>query len=161
VDHQYGLAHERGLWSAYTPAWWFAGQDADTSQICGRPLGPRWWQPGIHALDIPFICLAPDEIVSAEETHSVLEQEMSMEMERDLADTLALLRHLQNWATLALCKGALPAWRNPRLSFNLVARVWPAGAYRHSPGCATALLAAFTGGGLAPHFLTSNQHPTI
>lgn len=145
IDHQYGLAHERGLWSAYTPTWWFAGQDADTSQICGCPVDRRWWQPGVHALDIPLLHLAPDAVVPAEEKHVVIEQEMSMEMERDLADTRALLLHLQKWAARALLEGALPAWRDPRLPFDLVARVWPAGAHRYHPGCAAARLAAIPG----------------
>lgn len=155
VDHQYGLAHERGLWSAYTPAWWFAGQNADTSQINGRPVCRRWWQPGIHALDIPFIHLAPDAIIPPEESPALMEQQMSMEMERDMADTLALLRHLERWATSALHQGALPAWRDPLLPFDLVARIWPAGARRYSAGCANALLATIPGGGLSPHSLTS------
>jgi len=160
VDHQYGLAHERGLWSAYTPAWWFAGQVESISQIQGRPVDRRWWQHGGHALDTPFIHLAPDAVVAEDDIHSIMEQEMSMEMERDIAETLSLLRHLQWWASRALCNGALPAWRDPRLPFELVARVWPAGARRYSPGCAALPSTAIPG---TAHFspLTTNATATI
>jgi hypothetical protein len=161
VDHQYGLAHERGLWSAYTPAWWFAGQAADTSQICGSHVGRRWWQPGVHALDVPFVYFDPDALVAPEESSAFMEQEMSMEMERDREDILALLRHLQRWAVRALDAGALPAWRNPALPFDLVARIWPAGAHRYVPGCADALFAAVPGGGFSTPSFTSKQYPPI
>lgn len=142
VDHQYGLAHARGLWAAYTPAWWFAGQTADTSQINGERLPHRWWQPPAHALDVPFIHLEPDTLIASSDEDSLVEQSWHSRSTRDLADPLLLLRHLERQAAAALEAGALPAWRDPRLPFELVARVWPAGAKRYTPGCAAMTRAA-------------------
>ncbi len=161
VDHQYGLAHERGLWSAYTPAWWFAGQTADISQINGRPAGRRWWQPGIHALDVPFIHLAPDSVITPEDGTALMEQAINSTIECCLSDPLTLLRHLEKWAAAALQEGGLPAWRDPRLPFALVARLWPAGAHRYTPGGSAALLAAISGGGSSLYGSISQTTPPI
>ena len=139
VDHQYGLAHERGLWSAYTPAWWFAGQEADTSQINGQSLPRRWWQQATHALDVPFIHLEPETVIADADANSLVEQNWQPVREFDLTDPLLLLRHLERQAAAALEAGALPAWRDARLPYDRVARLWPAGAQRYSPGCAGAV----------------------
>jgi len=153
VDHQYGLAHERGLWSAYTPTWWFAGQSADISQINGRQESRRWWQPGLHALDIPFIHLAPETVTDPGEP--LMEQQFRFVADRDTTDTLLLLRRLEKGAAAALAAGALPAWRDPRLSYDLISRIWPAGARRYAPGICAALLAA-----VSTRHRSTPQYPT-
>lgn len=134
VDHQYGLAHARGLWAAYTPAWWFAGQAADTSQINGETLPNRWWQPPAHALDVPFLHLESHTLIDKADADLLVEQSWQFCSGRDLADPLLLLRHLHRQAAAALQAGALPAWRDPRLPFERVARLWPVGARRYTPG---------------------------
>jgi hypothetical protein len=141
VDHQYGLAHERGLWAAYTPAWWFAGQEADTSQINGDPQPRRWWHAGKHALDVPFIHLAPGDTLAPSDAQTILELPWPGQRECDFTDPLLLLRQLEKVASDALMRGGLPAWRDARPPFELVGRLWPAGARRYSPGCGAMLTA--------------------
>jgi hypothetical protein len=137
VDHQFGLAHERGLWAAYTPAWWFAGQEADTSQINGRALPRRWWHSGVSPLDVPFLHLDSGAVIAPEDQDTVAEQSWAAYSDHELADPLILLRRMEKMAAAALENGALPAWRDTRLSFDRVARLWPAGARPYTPGYAS------------------------
>lgn len=45
VDHQLELAHRRKDWKVYCPEFWLAGQRAGSSDINGRTLPIRFWNP--------------------------------------------------------------------------------------------------------------------
>jgi GR25 family glycosyltransferase involved in LPS biosynthesis len=136
IDHQLGLAHERGDWSVYAPDWWLAGQDADSSNISGRYNPRLWWHPSRHAKGLPFIHLPvgatekslgpagqylhPGNTLKA----GTLEDaglEPSENDDAKLRDWLAMI------AREALDMHRLPAWQSAAISPDKVAAHWPAG----------------------------------
>lgn len=60
IDHQLGIAHERGDWPVFAPKWWLAGQAADSSNISGRPNRELWWQPIRVGYAAPLLLRPPD-----------------------------------------------------------------------------------------------------
>lgn len=49
VDHQFGRLHRNGELLAYAPEQWLCGQAADeASDVSGKPVAARWWQPAAH-----------------------------------------------------------------------------------------------------------------
>lgn len=44
IDHQLGVAHERGDWPVFAPRWWVAGQAEGSSNVSGATNPAQWWQ---------------------------------------------------------------------------------------------------------------------
>ena len=135
IDHQLGLAQERGDWTVYTPLWWLAGQDADWSNISGRQNPRLWWHPSRHAVKLPFIHLPPaqepdlgplSELLHAGNTlkpGTLEDVGLDAAAENDEA--------LRNWLKMiareALDMGRLPCWQHRGISVERVRESWPAG----------------------------------
>jgi hypothetical protein len=64
IDHQLGVAHERGDWPVFAPVWWFAGQGENNSNISGKKLPDMWWHNSMFAKHLPLIYLKEKERVS-------------------------------------------------------------------------------------------------
>ncbi|MCW1912910.1 glycosyltransferase family 25 protein [Luteolibacter sp. GHJ8] len=62
IDHQLGIAHERGDWNVYAPAWWIAGQEEGTSNISGKNNPRYWWNFGGYGMGLPFVFVEPAEL---------------------------------------------------------------------------------------------------
>lgn len=56
IDHVLGEGHKKGVWNAYGPAWWLAGQEDGMSNIAiSHHFLRRWWQPGSDYWKLPFV----------------------------------------------------------------------------------------------------------
>ena len=56
VDHHYEMAHQAGLWPAYSTSWWLAGQGAHKSSISGLEEPAKWWHYcDLSVVQIPVI----------------------------------------------------------------------------------------------------------
>jgi hypothetical protein len=130
LDHQLGSAHENALWPAYASSWWLAGQEADTSDICGGALRRRWWHPRRYAFSLPMIHRPgpPRKNDRIRVFFGTLDRAITLAHSSDAR----LLTWLHGVAERALDHGCLPAWRSPRLRPERVAALWPAGIARDS-----------------------------
>ena len=135
IDHQLGIAHERGDWSVYAPSWWLAGQDEDRSNISGNYNPRLCWHPSFHTKCLPIIHIpveAGAEIGEARRwVHpgntlkpGTLEDaglEMAAGDEQKLKDWLVMI------AREVLDMHRLPAWQSAKINEADVTRLWPAG----------------------------------
>ena len=65
VDHQFGRLHREGQLVAYSPREWLCGQAADeTSDVSGKPVSARWWQPGVARRAVRTIRRRPEPLES-------------------------------------------------------------------------------------------------
>lgn len=131
LDHQLGVAHEKGLWPTYAPSWWLAGQEADTSDISCAALRRRWWHARRYALLLPFVHVVEKE-TATDETRFLTGEE-DARFEHCLTSDARLLNWLCALAELALDHGCLPAWHSPQLAVERVSALWPAGVQAEQP----------------------------
>jgi hypothetical protein len=154
IDHQLGLAHERGDWRTYTPAWWLCAQEEGGSSISGK-INPRmWWQPFIYAKQLPFVYFP----------HEGTAYEPSLHFEDGFEEALKNNTMLQRWldtaALNALNRYKLPAWRSTVPALERITAMWPAGV-RDAENCDLNALAAYPENGLFIHPLTQAPSTTV
>lgn len=139
VDHHLGLGQMEGLWSAYAPAWWLAGQDEGASNISLNLDRRRWWQWGDNYWQLPFVtsfdAAAHPDLLSTPETPPPRDQ-------------LPLALWLRNAAREAWLQGRLPACS---LAAEQITPLWSGGV--RTPRTAEELtrLADYPANGLFPH----------
>lgn len=164
IDHQLGIAHERGDWKVYSPAWWIAGQEEGSSNISGRTTPRYWWNFSGYSPGLPFVFVDPLQ------TSPALREEMSKHLhfgnnlkEGTLEDVGldacvgspgALKSWLKMIAREAIDHWRLPAISHPSISFDMVCENWGAKVLR-SESANLASLSNYPANGLFPHPLNS------
>ena len=157
IDHQLGIAHERGDWSVFAPDWWLAGQDEDSSNISGRYNPRLWWHPTRHAKGLPFIHLPAEAGEKIGEARNHLHPGNTLKpgtledagLEAAAADDDKLRDWLAKIAREALDMHRLPAWQSAAISPDKVAALWPAGV-RPLEGTNVKALCGYPWNGLLP-----------
>ncbi len=136
LDHQLGLAHERGDWKAYAPAWWLAGQDGGCSNVSGRVNRRMWWHPWRWTGGLPFVSApaGPDPAAGAgmqrfvhfgNHLHPGTLQDVGLD--RCVNSDQALRQWLEMIAHEALDLGKLPGIQHPAIALPKVAEAWRGG----------------------------------
>ncbi len=120
VDHQFGRCQLKGLWKAYSPSWWMAGQEEGESNIAFTEFGRRWWQEGTHYWKLPFV-LADEEILDHAQDRIYTKKSPAP------TDTGELATWLRRTAHDAWLQGKLPTWKKYEISTQTIERLWPAG----------------------------------
>ena len=133
IDHQLGLAHERGDWSVYAPSWWLAGQDSDWSNISGKQNPCLWWHPSRYSSKLPFIHVPTSEgMLSGARRDSLhagnnLKPETAEDVGLDEASKSEA--KLNDWLKMiareALDMQKLPCWQHQDIPVDLVRKLWP------------------------------------
>ena len=175
VDHQLGVAHERGDWRTYAPSWWLCAQEAGGSNISGK-MNPRmWWQPFVYAKRLPFMRVEEgvEEVGGAKCKLAQLPGEdvrlsrcarLAFHFEEGLGaalkDEAALRKWMETAARHALDRYQLPAWQDQRLTVERVRALWPAGVRELEDGNPAALL-DYPENGLFLHPLTEPARPPV
>ncbi|MGJ8696768.1 MAG: glycosyltransferase family 25 protein [Verrucomicrobiaceae bacterium] len=147
VDHLLGDLQEKGVFEAYAPAWWLAGQEGGRSDISCADDHRRWWQFGSDHWKLPFVNPGPEVEGSV---HLYRSEEPVPERRIELAI----------WLRKAACdawqRGCLPACS---LSSEVISKLWPAGC--RSVACEEDLAALvnypMNGLFIHPFNLTKNQ----
>ena len=144
VDHHFGHCQETGVWDAYAPTWWMAGQDEGQSNIAGASFERRWWQEGLHYWKLPFVHLAyPAENPASEHLYFP---------EKSPPDTHAKLAlWLRRIAYIAWSKGRLPTYDVDALDPTLIGKLWPGGIRTVKTENELDALADYPANGLFPH----------
>ena len=164
IDHQLGVAHERGAWKIYAPTWWLAGQEEGSSNISGRSNPQTWWNYYRYSLGLPFVWVDPDW---NPETHGewggLLHfgnnlKEKSFEdigLDRCVGNPHELYRWLEMIAREAMDVWKLPALQHGEISAKEVEKLWPAGV-KPSEEQTLRELRKYPGNGLFPHPLNAD-----
>jgi hypothetical protein len=138
IDHQLGIAHERGTWKTYAPAWWIAGQDEGASNISGRSNPRLWWHPARFSSGLPFIHV---ETGSHPRLLEMVRQSVHFgnQLKGDTLEDIGLdacvgSQHaLEGWLAMiareAMDMGLLPGIYHPGISAERVGSCWKAGVY--------------------------------
>lgn len=148
VDHQLGSGQADGLWTAYAPTWWLAGQDEGASNISLHQDRRRWWQWSGEYWRLPFITGIDPQPHAA---HLYTPEGPPP------PDRLALALWLRDAAREAWHQGRLPACALPA---EEITPLWPGGV--RSPGTAEELahLADYPANGLFPHAFSPDKQTT-
>ncbi|MGI8604084.1 MAG: glycosyltransferase family 25 protein [Verrucomicrobiales bacterium] len=164
LDHQLGVAHQRGDWKVYAPCWWLAGQESDWSNISGRKLPRLWWHPNRHAHRLPFIWVPADWGDDLRGAQPFLHggnnlkprtfEDIGLDEAANGPDRLAAW--LVMIAREALDMGLLPALQHSKISIEDVRDRWPAGVH-HVATADLAGLVNYPFNGLFPHPLNNGQ----
>jgi len=144
IDHHFGHCQETGIWNAYAPAWWMAGQDEGQSNIATAKFELRWWQEGRHYWRLPFVQLN----YPAENSTSEYLYHPEVSHPESLSKLAVWLRQVARtaWAT-----GRLPSYDFNTLDPALVAKLWPGGIRTIYDEKELASLADYPANGLFPH----------
>lgn len=163
LDHQLGVAHERGEWPTYAPAWWLAGQEEGASNISGRRNPRLWWHLSRFSGGLPFIHVEPDcpreglaKISEAVHFGNNLKPGSFEDIGLDacVQDEHALKKWLAMIAREAMDMGLLPGIQHQRIPIEQVAACWSAGAQPAASAEIEALL-DYPYNGLFPHPLNA------
>lgn len=148
VDHQLGQGQEDGLWNAWAPAWWLAGQDEGESNISSHLDCRRWWQWSGDYWRLPFV----SGLDAAEHAQWLHVPESAPPQDR-----LALALWLRDAAREAWHQGRLPACGLPAAQ---ITPLWPGGVRALRTEEELAHLADYPANGLFAHpFSLTKQHP--
>jgi hypothetical protein len=148
VDHQLGAGQSEGLWAAYAPTWWLAGQDEGASNISGHQDRRRWWQWTGEYWRLPFITGMDAQ------THAA---HLCTPEAPPPTDRLALALWLRDAAREAWHQGRLPACALPA---EKIIPLWPGGVRCPDTAEELAHLADYPANGLFPHAFSPNNHTT-
>lgn len=169
IDHQLGMAHERGDWNVYTPAWWIAGQEEGASDISGRVNPRNWWNYKGFGSKLPFIFLDVDSLAesSREDLKRYLHCGYNLKEQGwediGLDQCVGQPGLLRDW--LGMIAGeALECWKLPAImhagiSHGEVADLWGGGVLRIGDAD-LAQLAKYPDNRLFPHPLNSEEDDT-
>ena len=136
IDHQLGVAHERGAWQTYAPTWWLAGQEEGSSNISGRHNPRNWWHYHGFSKGLPFVHVDPSW--GPAEHGGLFEllhfgnnlKEESFEdvgLDRCVNNPHELYRWLEMIAREALELWKLPALQHDGISREEVEKLWSRG----------------------------------
>ncbi|WP_009960935.1 hypothetical protein [Verrucomicrobium spinosum] len=141
IDHQLGIAHERGDWPVYSPSYWIAGQDEEWSNISGRYNSRHWWHPREWSRHLPFVwipsgvgaALHGDEINlhGGYNLKSGTFEDISLDVAAISDDRL--LHWLDCVGGEALDIERLPAIQHPAITATRLNKVWPGGCIPWTP----------------------------
>ncbi len=123
IDHHFGMAHRMGLWPAYCPKSWFAGQVDTVSDIDPQQAAfpVRWWQRDCHSLSLPVVAVSPGAELSMTEASLLFFP--NDQARRFYSDTVLAAR-LRELCREAAQLGRLPAWRGSRTEIRRIRRLW-------------------------------------
>lgn len=171
IDHQLGIAHERGDWAVYCPAWHLAGQEENSSNISGATQPRHWWHPARYAAGLPFFWVDP-KLAACERFREGAGRHLHLGWnllegtleDRGLAKCGRDGRALGDWLCMIAVE-ALDLEKLPALSCDFIKPEHVAGLWRR--GCLTITdgredLGDFLGyphNGLFPHPWTSPERP--
>lgn len=142
IDHQLGIAHERGDWPTYGPLYWIAGQDEEWSNISGRYNTRHWWHPRALSKRLPFVWIpfAVGTSLQGDDQwmHGGYNLKPGTFEDRGL-DIAALsddrlLGWLECVAAEALDTEKLPALQHPGINANRVRKIWGGDCLPWVPG---------------------------
>lgn len=144
IDHQLGVAHERGDWPVYGPSYWIAGQDAEWSNISGRYNSRHWWHPRTWSKHLPFIWVPPSVGTSLHGDERWLHGGYNLKPNtfEDIGLDVAAISddRLSAWLDVAAREALdiekLPAVQHPYIGIDRLKRIWRAGAIPWAPRCA-------------------------
>ena len=167
IDHQLGIAHERGDWKVYAPAWWLCGQEAGASNISGRTNPRMWWHPWRYSRHLPFTLVErgiSHDLASRLEPHLHFGNncEPGTYQDRGLNAAVTSTERLRDWLSMiareAMDMEKLPGISHPALTLDRLFPLWPAGVF----SAEEAKVEQWTGypwNGLFPHPL--NESPLV
>jgi hypothetical protein len=138
IDHQLGTGQSQGLWSAYAPAWWFAGQEEGQSNISRNLDTRRWWPPTNDYWQLPMIL--PQQPLGS--PWLVVSDTPPPE------ETMPLALWFRKLAYTAWQQGGLPTCELPA---EVVRKHWPGGVRVVHHEAEIAALADYPANGLFPH----------
>lgn len=133
VDHQLGLAHVRGDWPTYAPAWWLAGQREGSSNISGRMNCHLWWQPEMYTRRLPVVWIPPDTSeadreAAAEWLHCGHHCKPGTLEDVGLDDTVGDPGRLNGWIRMIVREAGdrqrIPGLQHPEISLESVRTAW-------------------------------------
>ena len=160
IDHQLGIAHERGDWKVYAPAWWIAGQEEGSSNISGRKTPRYWWHYHEYAAGLPFIFVEPSPAGEniPEELHRHLHFGNNLKtgtledvgLDACAGSPGALQTWLRMIAREAISHWKLPAISHPRISLREAADSWGSKVIPLDHADVSKLV-CYPGNGLFPH----------
>lgn len=150
IDHQFALGQRDRSWKAFAPAWWLAAQDAGESNIARQSFPRRWWVPGNHYWQLPF--------VSKSSGATGAEWVFRPEIEEDAIppDRFSRAVWLRDIAREAWLQGRLPS---VPLDASEIARLWPGGCRTPRDSDELAWLADYPANSLFPHPFASAPDP--
>lgn len=143
VDHQLGIAHERGDWPVYGPSYWIAGQDAEWSNISGRYNSRHWWHPCTWSKHLPFIWLPPAVGATLHGDERWLHGGYNLKPNtfEDIGLDVAAISddRLSAWLNVAAREALdiekLPAVQHPYIGIERLKKIWRGGVIPWAPRC--------------------------
>lgn len=134
LDHQLEVAHRRGDWAVYIPAYWLAGQRENFSEVRGALEPERWWQWVPEGIERRLPLIVADSPPTAEQMrrlhfgYKLSPQDRTIDVGVEQTDDIAeLLDTMVIIAEEAFIHRRLPAIHPWKEKCEWLRQKWPAG----------------------------------